>query len=305
MISGAVVLVIAFVIGIMQSNPANSAPRLNEGAVKSLVLEQYPGEVKQVKQSQSKKDAIYTVDLTFEGKDYAVQVDGNAGNIIHVKELSPQVAMGDGSDAHKDMLEKAEDKQPANDKKPDSNKEKPQKEEPKKDETVKKDNPKKSEEEKPKETNKNKDKQPGKKTESNQSSTILSEIEAIQIAQKEFPGVVLEIEREKNNGRTIFEIKLVANGEKAELELDAMSGKIDAIQVESDKEADRKYSGVPLSMVEAIQIAQGKFKGAVIDAELDLDDGRYEYEMKLVGNGTKVEITVDGKTGDIIEYDVD
>lgn len=309
---GALVLLFAFVVGVLQSNPANSAPRLNAGEVESIVLEQYPGEVKDIVQTKSKKDAIYTVDLTYNGKEYAIQVDGNAGKIVHVKEVGSLVAAD--NEQHLSMLEnsdgqQAEEKPGEVEEKPDEVEEKPEVTEPKDDEPkepVKDEKPKQQDkpEEKPKDKPKQESK-PKQEKDASKSSTILSAIEAIEIAQKEFPGVVLELERDKNNGRTIYEVELASSSEKAELEVDAMNGEIISIQVKSDKEEYRKYSGVALSMEEAIRIAQGKFQGTVIEVELDTNNGGFEYEVELVQNGKEAEIVIDGNTGEILEFDID
>src|SRR5699024_2365993 len=100
-----------------------------------------------------------------------------------------------------------------------------------------------------------------------------------------------------------YEIELVAEGEKAELEIDAMSGKIVVIKVKADQKSYVKYSGVSLSIEEAIQIAKDKFPGTVIEVELDEDHGEFEYEVELVKDGKKVEIKIDGHTGVITKYD--
>src|SRR5699024_10356679 len=196
------------------------------------VLEQYPGAVKDITRSKSKKDAIYGVELSYNGKDYAIQVDGNSGNIVHVKELGSAVVTEPADDPHKGMLE------------PENGNEQPQVD------VTEVDEPEEVEEPEEKEPADKQEK--GKTSQANDSSAILSELEAIDIARSEFPGTVIELEREKNNGRTLYEIELVAEGEKAELEIDAMSGKIVVIKVKADQKSYVKYSGVTLSVEEAI-----------------------------------------------------
>ena len=55
---------------------------------------------------------------------------------------------------------------------------------------------------------------------------------AIEIAEKEVNGKVIEIERDEEDGRLIFEIELKTSSGEAELKLDAITGKILKIENE-------------------------------------------------------------------------
>ncbi len=61
---------------------------------------------------------------------------------------------------------------------------------------------------------------------------IISVKEAEEIAQKEFSGTVTEIELEKDDGRYVYEVELKEGMQEAEIEMDAVTGKILEIDID-------------------------------------------------------------------------
>ena len=311
---GGAILILAFVIGIYQSDVAKKKPSLTSDDVHSIVLEQYPGDIKDVTLMRKNKHAIYTVDLQFEGKDFNVQVDGHSGEIVHVKQLQSSHVASD--DQHKETLQKEEketNENNANDESNQASQDKPvnegnqAKDSQDKDnqakEDSKKDDEKASQKKEDKQNEKEKDKQE-KKKESNTSNSVLTAKDALEIAQKEFSGTVIEIERDKNNGRIVYEVEVVSETEKSEMEIDAMSGKVISIKIKQSNDKG-KYTNVSLSMADALEIALLQYNGVVLEGELDTNNGGYVYEFEIERNGIEAEIEIDGTTGKILEYDVD
>ena len=64
-----------------------------------------------------------------------------------------------------------------------------------------------------------------KESNATQNNYITSE-KAIEIAEKEVNGKVVEIDRDDEDGRIIYEIELKTNNGEAELKLDAVTGKV-------------------------------------------------------------------------------
>lgn len=60
-----------------------------------------------------------------------------------------------------------------------------------------------------------------------------------------------------------------------------------------------------LSVEEAKQIALTEFEGKVTEIELDKDDGRLIYEVKLTDGTDEAEIGLDSTTGEIIEVEIE
>src|SRR5699024_5572221 len=245
------------------------------------------------------KHAIYTVDLQFEGKDFNVQVDGHSGEIVHVKQLQSSHIASD--DQHKETLQKEEKETNKNNDKDESNQasqNKPvnegnqAKDSQDKDnqakEDSKKDDEKAPQKKKDKQDEKEKDKQE-KKKESNTSNSVLTAKDALEIAQKELSGTVIEIERDKNNGRIVYEVEVVSETEKSEMEIDAMSGKVISIKIRQSNDKV-KYTIVSLSMADDLGIALHQYNVDFLEDELDTKIGAYVYKLEIESNGTEANI---------------
>ena len=83
-----------------------------------------------------------------------------------------------------------------------------------------------------------------------------------------------------------------------------------AIADDDRDDAERAWrgtrSGEFLPFARLAQIALGRFPGKVVEAELDEDDGRVVYEIKILQrNGRVLEVEIDARTGRIVDVDED
>jgi uncharacterized membrane protein YkoI len=69
--------------------------------------------------------------------------------------------------------------------------------------------------------------------------------------------------------------------------------------LEIDPELDARFGPRPVNAVQAAGIVTGRFGGRVVEAELDEEDGRPIWEMKLVGADVS-EVDVDATNGAIL-----
>ena len=111
-----------------------------------------------------------------------------------------------------------------------------------------------------------------------------------------------------DDGRQVYEIEWYANGAKYDYEIAVATGEI----VNSGYEAKTVVgtgNNVTVSEATAKQTALARVSGAtekdIYEWKLDYDDGRPEYEGKIIYGGTEYEITIDAATGKIISYDYD
>jgi uncharacterized membrane protein YkoI len=59
-------------------------------------------------------------------------------------------------------------------------------------------------------------------------------------------------------------------------------------------------------LIEIIKEVSARFPGEVLEVELELEDGRYVYEVKILGpQGRVQEIEVDAKTGEVLKVEDD
>ena len=122
-------------------------------------------------------------------------------------------------------------------------------------------------------------------------------------------------ELERDDGRQVYEIEfIVASGSQYleyDYEIDANTGNI--LSYDQDAEGYRPGANNPSSNLigetRAKEIVLAKVPGAttanIYGFQLDYDDGRAEYEGKIVYNQREYEFTIDAATGNIIDWEVD
>lgn len=111
-----------------------------------------------------------------------------------------------------------------------------------------------------------------------------------------------------DDGRQIYEIEWYANGAKYDYEIAVATGEI----VNSGYEAKTVVStgsSATVSEATAKQTALARVSGAtekdVYEWKLDYDDGRPEYEGKIIYGGTEYEFTIDATSGTVTEWDAE
>ena len=111
-----------------------------------------------------------------------------------------------------------------------------------------------------------------------------------------------------DDGRQVYEIEWYANGAKYDYEVAVATGEI----ISSDYEAKNivgSGNSATVSEATAKQTALTRVSGAteadIYEWKLDYDDGRPEYEGKIIYGGTEYEFTIDANTGAIIEWDME
>ena len=111
-----------------------------------------------------------------------------------------------------------------------------------------------------------------------------------------------------DDGRQVYEIEWYANGAKYDYEIDAATGEI----VNSGYEAKTVVgtgNNATVSEATAKQTALARVSGAtekdIYEWKLDYDDGRPEYEGKIIYGGTEYEFTIDATSGTVTEWDAE
>ena len=111
-----------------------------------------------------------------------------------------------------------------------------------------------------------------------------------------------------DDGRQIYEIEWYANGAKYDYEIVVATGEI----VNSGYEAKTVVgtgSSATVSEATAKQTALARVSGAtekdIYEWKLDYDDGRPEYEGKIIYGGMEYEFTIDANTGAVLEWEAE
>ena len=109
--------------------------------------------------------------------------------------------------------------------------------------------------------------------------------------------------------RQVYEIEWYAGGKKYDYEIAVDTGEIlsSAYDEKTSGWSVSNSSNVTVSEADAKQTALGRVSGAtqkdIYEWKFDYDDGRPEYEGKIIYGGTEYDFTIDASSGAVIEWE--
>ena len=110
------------------------------------------------------------------------------------------------------------------------------------------------------------------------------------------------------DGRQVYDIEWYAGGAKYDYEIATDTGEIISSAYE-EKTVGADSRSVTVSEADAKKTALDRVSGAtdkdLYEWKLDYDDGRPEYEGKIIYGGTEYEFTIDAATGSVMEWDAE
>lgn len=203
-------------VGIYKSDASQGEPKLSQADIEQIVENQYSGKITGLELVKDFNQATYHANIVSDDLAYELQLDGNTGEILYLKEAADTTN------------EEMELEDPVTESKVD-----PENEEDKleKESSNEEDVNETKEHHKHHDKMKNKDKHQQHHQKSDK-TTVIDAKQAIDIALQEFPGTIVELELEREDGRLIYEIE-IENGEmEAEIEIDAYTGEIIVIELD-------------------------------------------------------------------------
>ena len=110
------------------------------------------------------------------------------------------------------------------------------------------------------------------------------------------------------DGRQVYDIEWYAGGAKYDYEIATDTGEIISSAYE-EKTMGADSRNVTVREADAKKTALDRVSGAtdknLYEWKLDYDDGRPEYEGKIIYGGTEYEFTIDASTGSVMEWDAE
>ena len=110
------------------------------------------------------------------------------------------------------------------------------------------------------------------------------------------------------DGRQVYDIEWYAGGAKYDYEIAADTGEIISSAYE-EKTMGADSRNVTVSEADAKQTALGRVSGAtqkdIYEWQFDYDDGRPEYEGKIIYGGTEYDFTIDASSGAVVEWEAE
>lgn len=111
--------------------------------------------------------------------------------------------------------------------------------------------------------------------------------------------------------RQVYEIEWYAGGKKYDYEIAVDTGEIlsSAYDEKTSAWSVSNSSNVTVSEADAKQTALGRVSGAtqkdICEWKFDYDDGRPEYEGKIIYGGTEYDFTIDASSGAVVEWETE
>ena len=141
-------------------------------------------------------------------------------------------------------------------------------------------------------------------------STGITEDEAKAIALQdagvsESDAVFVRVERDRDDGRSVYDLEFYAGNTEYDYEIDSTTGKIVSADFDIESYTIPSGNGTILSVEEARNLVLAKVPGASAEdvrISLDRDDGRQTYEGELYYNQMEYEFEMDASTGNFIEW---
>ena len=130
----------------------------------------------------------------------------------------------------------------------------------------------------------------------------------------------VKAKQDYDDGRLVYEIEFVTTSGNGYLEydyeIDAATGNILSYDYDAESYTPQPTTTMPstatgalideaTAKLTAVNQAPGASTSDIYEWKLDYDDGRWEYEGKIIYNQMEFEFTIDAATGAVIEWDVE
>lgn len=131
----------------------------------------------------------------------------------------------------------------------------------------------------------------------------LSPAQAISIAQKQAGGRATEIHLKGKYGAPVYEVEVRSGQREHTVYVDAANGKVLGSKLETEWKPMRQAA---LPLERAIEIAQSKINGRVLEAERDSNRGQIVYKVEILSaDNIPYKVIVDANNGNVLASFVD
>lgn len=121
-------------------------------------------------------------------------------------------------------------------------------------------------------------------------------------------ATIIKSKLDYEDGHQVYDIEWYAGGAKYDYEIAVDTGEIISYGCE-EKTVGADSNNVTVSEADAKKTALDRVSGAtdkdIYEWKLDYDDGRPEYEGKIIYAGMEYEFTIDASTGSVLEWDAE
>ncbi len=147
------------------------------------------------------------------------------------------------------------------------------------------------------------------------SEAVLDESRATAIAlehagRKEADVTNLQVQKQQDDGRQIFEVDFYYGKQKFEYKIDAKTGEILAYEIDDNEQnlaatPDLKQEYITLEEAQAIALEKAGLSASEVSftkTEFDRDNTIPQYELDFTANGIEYEAEIHAENGSILQY---
>jgi uncharacterized membrane protein YkoI len=137
--------------------------------------------------------------------------------------------------------------------------------------------------------------------------------DCVNVALEHTPGQVLEVERERKDGKQVYEIDIVHGSQITEVSVDITTKKVIRAKTDDVKHRIKKelisdgtlaaLRGAKITLPEAIAKVEEAKQAKASEVEFKREDGQYVYEIEMEANENHMEVLVDANTGELHNED--
>ncbi|WP_339236688.1 PepSY domain-containing protein [Oceanobacillus sp. FSL W7-1281] len=198
-------LIVLGIIGltVYQTNATSSNPDLNTEEISNLVSAQYPGQHTEPELSVENGEPVYQMEVTQNQGVYSLKLNGDTGQVIDLTAVEKTAENRQEKETENDTEPAKEDEN----KNPESNEDTETAEE---------------------KTDSNSENQAA------ENDAVISHEEAMEIAKKEFPGEVTDLEMDSDDDILVYEIEIINGEDEATIEINAYTGNIITMEIDLD-----------------------------------------------------------------------
>lgn len=137
---------------------------------------------------------------------------------------------------------------------------------------------------------------------------------AIEAAQAQFDGGVLEAELETHDGSLVYEIDLVSDGAVHQAIVDAKSGEVLSLEEQTlsgtwrgwfDDDRLQAAQAAGGTLLDALAAAEQRIGGQATEASLEEEDDRLFYEVEIETAQGDREVLIDPRSGEVTLGELD
>lgn len=124
----------------------------------------------------------------------------------------------------------------------------------------------------------------------------------IALAEAQGDARAVVVEKEREDGETVYEVSFYVQGTKYEVDVGGTDGRVKKSEQKAEQAGADKAA---LARDKAEALALSRVPGAGpqdIGLQYETDDGRTQYDGRIVYNGRVYEFEIDANSGDVLEW---